>query len=106
MKLPERSLVLNTFSNAKRLTLLSEDDPILRPILKAFRKNKVEMISSDSPYFHLFLSDLHESDGLLYIDGELVVPFTLKNVIVKNIHEDHPDQFAMKYVAETSGGFI
>ena len=104
--MPERSLVLNTFSNAKLLALLSKDDPILRPIVKAFRKNKVEMISSDSPYFHLFVSDLHESDGLLYIDGELVVPFTLKNVIVKNIHEDYPDQFAIKYVAETSGGFI
>ena len=103
--MPERSLRLNDFSNAKLLALLSEDDPILSLIVKAFQ-NKVEMISSDSPYFHLFVRDLHESDGLLYIDGELVVPFTLKNVIVKNIHEDYPDQFGIKYVVETSGGLI
>ena len=105
MKLPERSLDINTLFNAKLVALLSEDDPILRPNVKTFR-NKVEMVNSNSPYFHLFVRDLHESDRLLYMDDKLVVPFALKNAIVKNIHEDHPEQFGMTYVVKISGGLI
>ena len=66
MKLPDRPLDLNILFNAKLVALLTEDNPMLSPIVKALQ-NKVEKINADSPYFKHFTRDLHETDGLLYI---------------------------------------
>ena len=99
MKLPDRPLDLNILFNAKLVALLTEDDPMLSPIVKALQ-NKVEKINANSPYFKHFTRDLHESDGLLYMDGKLVIPFTLRNAMMKNLHETHPGQFGMKYLAQ------
>ena len=78
LKLPDRSLDLNTLFNATLVALLTKGDPILSPIVKALQ-NKEETIKAKEPYFNLFLRDLHESDGFLYMDCKLVIPFTLKN---------------------------
>ena len=34
------------------------------------------------------------------MDGQLVIPFTLRNAILKTLHETHPGQFGMKYLAQ------
>ena len=99
LKLPDRPLDLNILFNAKLVALLTEDDPMLSPIVKALQ-NKVEKINANSPYFKHFTRDLHESDGLLYMDGKLVIPFTLRNAMMKTLHETHPGQFGMKYLAQ------
>ena len=39
LKLPERSLDINTLFNAKLVALLTEEDPMLSPIVKAFKVN-------------------------------------------------------------------
>ena len=72
---------------------------MLNPIVKALQ-NKVETINANSPYFKQFTRDLHESDGLLYMDGKLVIPFTLRNAMMKTLLETHPGQFGMKYLAQ------
>ena len=82
LKLPDRPLDLNILFNAKLVALLTEDDPVLNPIVKALQ-NKVEKINANSPYFKHFTRDLHESDGLLYMDGKLVIPFTLRKAMMK-----------------------
>ena len=99
LKLPERPLDLNTLFNAKLVALLTEDDELLNPIVKALQ-NKVDNIKANSRYLHQFTKDLHESDGLLYMDGKLVIPFTLRNAVLKTLHESHPGQFGMKYLAQ------
>ena len=99
LKLPDRPLDLNILFNAKLVALLTEDDPMLNPIVKALQ-NKVEKINANSPYFKHFTRDLHESDGLLYMDGKLVIPFTLRSAMMKTLHETHPGQFGMKYLAQ------
>ena len=96
LKLTERPLDLNTLFNAKVVALLTENDPILSPILKALQ-NKVETINANSPYFKHFTRDLHESDGLLYMDAKLVIPFTMRVAMMITLHETHPGQFGMKY---------
>ena len=90
---------LNTLFNAKLVALLTEDDEMLNPIVKALQK-KVKNINANSRYLHQFSKDLHESDGLLYMDGKLVIPFTLRNALSKTLHESHPSQFGMKYLAQ------
>ena len=72
---------------------------MLNPIVKALQ-NKVEKINANSPYFKHFTRDLHESDGLLYMDGKLVIPFTLRSEMMKTLHETHPGQFGMKYLVQ------
>ena len=99
MKLPELPLDLNLLFNAKLLALIMEDDPMLRPIVKAFQ-NKVETIIANAPYFKHFTRFLHLSDGLLFMDGKLVIPFTLKNAMLKTLHETHPGPFGLKYLAQ------
>ena len=99
LKLPDRPLDLNTLFNAKLVALLTEDDPMLSPIVKALQ-NKTETINANSSYFNHFVQDLHESDGLLYMDGKLVIPFTLRNAMFKTLHETHPVQIGMKYLAQ------
>ena len=69
LKLPDRPLDLNTLFNANLVALLTKDDPMLSPIVKSHH-NKVETINAVSPYFHHFVLDLHESGGLLYMDGK------------------------------------
>ena len=71
LKLPDRPLDLYLLFNAKLVALLTEYDPMLNPIVKPLQ-NKVEKINANSPYFKNFTRDLHESDGLLYMDGKLV----------------------------------
>ena len=34
------------------------------------------------------------------MDGKLVIPFTLRNTKIKTLHETHPGQFGMKYLAQ------
>ena len=99
LKLPERPLDLNTLFNAKLVALLTEDDEMLNPIVEALQE-KVENINANSRYLHQFSKDLHESDGLLYMDGKMVIPFTLRNAVLKTLHESHPGQFGMKYLAQ------
>ena len=64
LKLPDRLLDLNTLFNAILVALLTEDDPMFSPIVKSLQ-NETETIIANSPYFHHFVRDLHESDGLL-----------------------------------------
>ena len=99
LKLPDRPLNLNTLFNAKVVALLTEDDPMLSPIVEALQ-NKVETVNANSPYFKHFTRDLHESDGLSYMDVRLVIPFTLRNAMMKTLHETHPGQFGKKYLAQ------
>ena len=99
MKLPDRPLDLSILFKAKLVALLIEDDLMLSPIVKALQ-NKVETTNANSPHFKHFTRDLHESDGLFYMDGKLVIPFTLKNTLMKTTHETHPGQFGMKYQAQ------
>ena len=82
LKLPDRPLDLNTLFKAKLVALLTEDDPMLSLIVEALQ-NKVETINANSSYFKHFNRDLHEFDGLLYMDGKLVLPFTLRNAMMK-----------------------
>ena len=97
--MPDRPLNLNILFNAKLVALLSEDNSMLNPIVKAFQ-NKVETINANSPYFKHFTRNLYESDELFYMDGKLVIPFTLRNAKLKTFHETHPGQFGMKYLAQ------
>ena len=68
----------------------------LNPFVKALQ-NKVKSINGNSRYLYQFAKDLHESDGLLYMDGKFVIHFTLHNAVLKTLHESHPGQFGMKY---------
>ena len=72
---------------------------MLSPVVRALQ-NKVERINANSHYLIQFSKDFHESDGLLYMDGRLVIPFTLRNAVLKTLHESHPGQFGMKYLAQ------
>ena len=99
LKLPGRPLDLNTLFNAKLVGLLTEDDEMLNPIVKALQ-NKVKSINANSHYLNQFSKDLHKSDGLLFMDGRLVIPFKLWNAVLKTLHESHPGQFGMKYFAQ------
>ena len=99
LKLPEKLLDLNTLFNAKLVALLTEDDEMLNPIVKILQ-NKVKSINANSRYLYQFAKDLHQSDGLLHMDGKLVIPFTLRNAVLKTLHEFHPGQFGMKYLAQ------
>ena len=99
LKLPDRPLDLNILFNAKLVALLTEDDPMLNPIVKALQ-NKVETIIANSPYFKHFTRDLHESHEMFYVDGKLVIPFNLRNAKLKTLHETHSGQFGTKYLAQ------
>ena len=99
LKFPERPSDLNLLFNAKLVAHLTEEDPMLGPIVSALQ-NKVEKINANSHYLEHFKKDLHESDGLLYMDRNLVIPFTLRNAVMKTLHESHRGQFGMKYLAQ------
>ena len=81
LKLPERFLNLICLFNAKLVALLTEEDSMLGPIVKALQ-NKVDTINANSPYFKRFTRDLH--------DGKLVIPFTIINARMETLHETHP----------------
>ena len=72
---PERLLDLNTLIDVILVVLLIEEDPMLSPTVKALQ-NKLETINSKM-LFNIFFSQIHESDGLLIMNGKLVIPFSL-----------------------------
>ena len=90
---------LNILFNAELVALIMKDDPMLSPIVKALQ-NKVATIIANSPYFKHFTRDLHKSDGLLFMDGKLVIPITLGNAMLKTLHETHAGPFGLKYLAQ------
>ena len=72
---------------------------MLSPIVEVIQ-NKVEKNHANSHYLKQFTKDLHESDGLLYMDGKLVIPFTLRNAVLKTLDESQSGQIGMKYLAQ------
>ena len=73
---------------------------MLSPIVEALQ-NKVDLIIANSHYVKQFFKEIHEFDGLLNMDGKLVIPFTLRNAVMKILLEAHPGQFGMhKYLAQ------
>ena len=81
--------------NAKLVALLTEKDSMLSPIVKALQ-NKADKINAISHYLNKFIKDLHESDGLLNMDRTFVIPLTLRNAVMKTLHEAHPGQFGVE----------
>ena len=58
-RLLDRPLDLNRKFSARLVALLTEDDSMLSPIVKALQ-NKEETINANSLYFNHFVRDLHE----------------------------------------------
>ena len=85
--------------NAKTVALLTEEDPMLIPIVKTLQ-NKVDKTSANSHYLNQIIKNLHESGGLLSTDGKLVTPFTLRKAVMKTLHDAHPGPFGIKYLAQ------
>ena len=85
LKLPERPLDFNTLFNAKLVALLTEEDPTLSPIEKTLQ-SKIDKTNANSHYFHLFTRDLHGYDGLLNMDGKLVILLPLKNMFMTTLY--------------------
>ena len=103
MKFPERPLDLDILFNVNLVALLSEKDPMLSPSVRAL-PNKLESINANSPYSHHFIRDLHEFDGLLYMDGKFLIPFTLRNAIMKTLQQAQPGHLGVKYLAQCIWG--
>ena len=72
---------------------------MLSSIVKALQ-DKLDKINAKSHYLNQFIRDLHESDGLLYMDGKLVILFTLRNAVMNALHEAYPGQLGMKYLTQ------
>ena len=89
LKLPEHPLDLNTLVISKLVALLTKEDPMLNLIIK-FLQNKVDKVNANSHYLNQFIEELHESDGLFYMHGKLLILFTLGDAVMKTLLEADP----------------
>ena len=51
-------------------------------------------------YIKNFEKDLYTSDELLFLDNKFVVPEADRGVFSSMLHESHPGQFGLKFLAE------
>ena len=51
-------------------------------------------------YMKNYAKDLHMKDDLLFLDKKLVVPATIRVIFSLLLHETHPGQIGLKFLAE------
>ena len=51
-------------------------------------------------YMKKYEKDQHTRDDLLFKDNKIVIPAAARGAFSSMLHESHPDQFGMKFLAE------
>ena len=57
-------------------------------------------LAINEDYMKNYEKDLHSRDDLLFLDNKIVKPATARGAFSSILHESHPSQFGMRFLAE------
>ena len=57
-------------------------------------------LAINEDYMKNYEKDLHRRDDLLFMDNKIVKPATARGAFSSILHESHPSQFGMSFLAE------
>ena len=98
LKLPDTPLSLTDHCSNKLIRLKTDEDKILKEVKKAVEEGRP--LDRFGAYLTNFQRDIHVKEGLLFNDNKLIVPAALRLAFLSLLHETHPGQFGMQFLAE------
>ena len=82
----------------KLLQLMTRENKVIWYLIETIETKRPMGIHGT--YMKNVSKDLHVKDDLLFLDNKLVVPATIRGTFSAMLHEIHPGQFGMKFLAE------
>ena len=74
----------------------TQKDRQMAPIIKLIRDKDWQTLKNVSPYFHSLKSDLAKTpSGCVLYDNRLMIPASLKQLVINSLHQTHPGQSGM-----------
>ena len=98
LKLPETPLSFSEHCSNRLISLMTDEDKILKDVKKAVEEGRP--LDIFGAYLKNFQRDIHVKEGLLFNDNKLIVPAALRSPSLSILHKFHPGQFGMKSLAE------
>ena len=98
LNLPNSPIRPENHCSKKLLQIMTREDTVLWDLIETIKRNRPMGIHGT--YMKNYTKDLHVKDELLFLDNKLVVPATIRGTFNSMLHETHPGQFGMKFLAE------
>ena len=79
----------------------TQKDRQMAPIIKLIRDKDWETLKKVSPYFYSLKRDLAITpSGCVLYDNRLMIPASLKQLVINSLHQTHPGQAGMLHLAD------
>ena len=98
LQLPNAPLFCEDHCSKKLLQLMTREDKAIWDLMDTTKTGQPMGIHGN--YMKNYLKELHLKDDLQLLDNKLVVPTTIRGTFSSMLHETHPGQFGMKFLAE------
>ena len=98
LKLPNSPLFPEDHCSKKLLQLMTREDKVICDLIDTIKTG--QPMSIHGTYVKNFSKDLHVKDDLLFLDNKLVLPATIRGTFSAMLHETHPGQFRIMFLAE------
>ena len=83
------------------VTEATQRDLQMAPIIKLIRDKNWETLKKVSPYFYSLKTDLSiTASGCVLYDNRLLVPNSLKQLVINSLHQTHPGQSGISRLAD------
>ena len=84
----------------KFLAILTGKDAILKEVRDCVIRNDAVRLQDISPYLFSYWRDLSVKHGCVCLDERIVIPKSIKDAVLEDIHSTHPGSFAMLSLAQ------
>ena len=79
----------------------TQKDRQMAPIIKLIREKDWDTLKKVSPYFYSLKRDLSITpSGCVLYDNRLMIPVSLKQLVINSLHQTHPGQSGMLQIAD------
>ena len=96
--LPSSPIIPENHFSKELLQILTQDDKVLWDLIKTLKTGRP--LENHGFYMKKHEKDLHTRDDLLFLDNKIVKSAAARGAFSSMLHESHPDQFGMNFLAE------
>ena len=96
--LPSSPIVPENHCSKKLIQIMTKDNKFLWDLITTLMTGRP--LEVNGFYMKRYEKDLHTRDDLLFLDNKIVTPAAARGAFSSILHESHPGQFGMKFLAE------
>ena len=98
LSLPSSPIIPENYCSKDLLQIMTKDDKVLWDLITTLKTGRP--LETHGFYMKNYEKDLHTRDDLLFLDNKIVIPPAARGAFSSILHEYHPGQFGMKFLAE------